>query len=137
MSIINCNNDKIKNNCSHNEQLNTNKNYNKSYFFCYKCNHIILLYNNKTYSLFKFIPNEEYEDQINNLQMEFDPVIVVRNMLKRQEEQIKYINDKLVLNFSRNYIDEDNKSFYEKRNNEYITEKINDEHNDKIKNKKK
>ena len=137
MSINNCNNDKIKNNCSHNEQLNSNKNYYKSYFFCYKCNHIILLYNNKTYSLFKFIPSEEYEEQINNLQMEFDPIIIVRNMLKRQEEQIKYINDKLVLNFSRNYIDDINKSFYENNNNEYITEKINNKHNDKIKDKEK
>ena len=124
MSINNSNNDKIKYYCSHTEQLNKNIILNKPYFFCNKCNHIILLNNKKTYSLYNYIPNEEYEDQINNLQMDFDPIITVRNMLKRQKEQIKYINDKLVLNFSRNYVDETNKSFCENKNNEYITEKI-------------
>ena len=109
--------DKIKNNCNHTEQLNKNKILNKSYFFCYKCNHIILLYKNKTYSLYKYIPKEEFEDDINNLQMEFDPILTVKTMLKRQEEQIQYINDKLVLNFSNNYMDETNKEFFENKNN--------------------
>ena len=123
--------DKIKNNCNHTEQLNKNKILNKSYFFCYKCNHIILLYKNKTYSLYKYIPKEEFEDDINNLQMEFDPILTVKTMLKRQEEQIQYINDKLVLNFSNNYMDETNKEFFENKNNKYITEKINELNNDK------
>ena len=125
------NNINIKNNCDHNKELNKTKILNDSYFFCFKCNHLILLYDNKPYCVYKFYNNEE-EDEINNDKKEFDPVISIRNMLKRLEEQIKYINDKLVLNLSNNDIDDNIKENKDNKNNDYINEKINEESYDKI-----
>ena len=114
------NNGNFKNICQHNAQLNKTKLLNDSYFFCFKCNRIILLYDNKYYCVYKFNNNEE-EVEINNDKKEFDPVITIRNMLKRLDDQIKYINDKIVLNLSNNDI-----------NNDYINEKINKGNYDKI-----
>ena len=118
------NNINIKNNCDHIEQLNKTKILNDSYFFCFKCSHIILLYDNKPYCVYKI--NSEEEEEINNDIKEFDPVTTIRNMLKRIEEQIKYINEKLVLNLSNNDIDGNIKENKDSKNNEYINEKINE-----------
>ena len=106
--------DKIKNKCNHIEELNIKKGKNKSYFYCYKCNHIILIYNKEGYCIYKCISKDEEEENNNYDKTEFDPILVVRSMLKRQEEQIRDINDKFILNCSNNY------------NDQFIDEKIND-----------
>jgi hypothetical protein len=88
----------IKNKCNHNNIINKNKSFQKSYFYCYKCNNIILIDNNKFYSTFKLITHEENISD----KSECDPVSIVRRMIQRQNEQIKEINEKLVLNFNFN-----------------------------------
>ena len=113
--------DKLKNNCNHLEQINKNKELNKSYFYCFKCNHIILLYNNKAYCIYKCIPKDDEEDD-NFDKIEFDPILIVRSMIKREEEQNREINEKFVLNFLNN------------KNNDNFNEKINRINNDDIDN---
>ena len=99
MSLSNENiNTKLKDICNHKVQYQNNKTINKSYFYCYKCYNIIVISNNKLYSTYKLSNEEENNDKI-----EFDPVQIVKYMIQRQEEQIKDINEKLVLNFSNNY----------------------------------
>ena len=98
MSLSNSLFDKIiKNKCHHNNIFNKNKTYNKSYFYCYKCNNIILIDNNKLYCTYKLLSKED-NIEIND-KIEFDPILIVKQMIQRQEEQIKDINEKLVLNF--------------------------------------
>ena len=97
----------LKNNsCQHKEELNKRIISHKSYFYCYKCNNIILIDNDKYYITYKLID----DDKVSNEEVEFDPVITVKNMIQRQEEQIKDINEKLLLNFS----------YKEEKNNENI-----------------
>ena len=123
--------EKIKNNCKHEEQINKIQALNKYYFYCFECNHIILIHNNKPYSLYKLIQKDE-EDKNNNDKLEFDPITSVKLMIQRQDEQIKEINDKLVLNFANN----ENKENDDKKNNnnEFINEENNNEKNkEKIK----
>ena len=101
----------IKNSCNHKKELNKNKN--NFYFYCYKCNNIILLDNDKIYCTYKtLMDDEDFDDEI-----ELDPISVVRLMLKRQEEQTKNINDK----FS---------SYYDNEKNENETSINNNEKND-------
>ena len=101
----------IKNSCNHKEELNKNKN--NFFFYCYKCNNIILLDNDKIYCTYKtLMDDEDFDDEI-----ELDPISVVRLMLKRQEEQTKNINDK----FS---------SYYDNEKNENETSINNNEKND-------
>ena len=98
----------IKNSCNHKEELNKNKN--NFYFYCYKCNNIILLDNDKIYCTYKtLMDDEDFDDEI-----ELDPISVVRLMLKRQEEQTKNINDK----FSSYYDNEKNENEASINNNE-------------------
>ena len=98
MSLSNSLFDKIiKKKCHHNDIYNNNKSNQKSYFYCYNCNNLILIDNNRLYCTYKLISEED-----KNEKTEFDPIITVRQMIQRQEEQIKDINDKLVLNFSNN-----------------------------------
>ena len=89
---------KVKNKCNHKEQININKAKNKSYFYCFNCSNIILIDNDKTYCTYKL---SLIEDDIND-NFEFDPVILVKLMIERQEEQIKDINEKFVINYSHN-----------------------------------
>ena len=89
---------KYKNNCNHEEQLRIYGKKNKSYFYCYDCNNIILIINDKSYTTLKYL----IDDEDINYNLEFDPVIATKLMIKRHEEQMKYINDKLVLLFSNN-----------------------------------
>ena len=97
----------IKNSCNHKEELNKNKN--NFYFYCYKCNNIILLDNDKIYCTYKtLMDDEDFDDEI-----ELDPISVVRLMLKRQEEQTKNINDK----FSSYYDNEKNENEISINNN--------------------
>ena len=97
----------IKNSCNHKEELNKNKN--NFYFYCYKCNNIILLDNDKIYCTYKtLMDDEDFNDEI-----ELDPILVVRLMLKRQEEQTKNINDK----FSAYYNNEKNDNEISSNNN--------------------
>ena len=84
------------NHCDHNEGLNERIISHKPYFYCYKCNNILLIENDKAYCTYKLRDDEKDSNE----QIEFDPVIIVKNMVQRQEEQIKDINEKLVLNFS-------------------------------------
>ena len=107
----------LKNNCDHNEELNKSIMADKSYYYCYKCNNIILIDNEKFYCTYKLIE----EDRTENEKVEFDPVVTLHNMIQRQEEQIKDINEKLVLNFSYNEESE------EKQTN--ILKNINNENN--------
>ena len=101
----------IKNSCNHKEELNKNKN--NFYFYCYKCNNIILLDNDKIYCTYKtLMDDEDFDDEI-----ELDPISVVRLMLKRQEDQTKNINDK----FS---------SYYDNEKNENETSINNNDKND-------
>ena len=119
MSINNTSkNETLKNNCKHDIQLEKNKSLNKSYFYCYKCNNLILIYNNKTYCTDRIILKEI--DENCNEKTEFDPVVVVKNMIRRQDEQIKDFNDKFNLNYSSLF------------NNENITENNNDNIDEKI-----
>ena len=98
----------IKNSCNHKEELNKNKN--NFFFYCYKCNNIILLDNDKIYCTYKtLMDDEDFDDEI-----ELDPISVVRLMLKRQEEQTKNINDK----FSSYYDNEKNENETSINNNE-------------------
>ena len=93
----------IKDNpCDHEEELEKRKKSKESYFYCYKCNNIILIDNENTYCTYKLIDGEKDSNE----EVEFDPVTIVKNMIERQEEQIKDINEKLVLNFS--YKEENN-----------------------------
>ena len=49
MSIKNnSQNEKINNKCNHDELINKKESLNQSYFYCFKCNHIILIDNNQT-----------------------------------------------------------------------------------------
>ena len=89
---------KLKKKCNHNEQIKLNKEKNKSYFYCYNCSNIILIDNDKAYCTYKL---SLIEDDIND-NVEFDPVILVKLMIQRQEEQIKDINEKFVINYSYN-----------------------------------
>ena len=89
---------KVQNKCNHKEQININKANNKSYFYCFNCNNIILIDNDKTYCTYKL---SLIEDDIND-NVEFDPVILIKLMIERQEEQIKDINEKFVINYSHN-----------------------------------
>ena len=107
----------LKNNCHHNEELNKSIMADKSYYYCYKCNNIILIDHEKFYCTYKLIE----EDRTENEKVEFDPVVTLHNMIQRQEEQIKDINEKLVLNFSYNEESE------EKQTN--ILKNINNENN--------
>ena len=101
MSLSNSLFDKIiKNKCHHNNIFNKNKSYHKSYFYCYKCNNIILIDNNKLYCTYKLLSEVDNIDM--NDKVEFDPITIVKQMIQRQEEQIKDINDKLVLNYLNN-----------------------------------
>ena len=119
--------EKIKNLCNHDDELKKARSLNKSYFYCFKCNHLLLIDNNKTYNVCRVITNDIQGDNKND-KTEFDPIITIKNMLQRQDEQIKDINDKLVLNFSTNSISDNNN-----KNNYYINEKIN-ESNENINN---
>ena len=112
--------EKIKNLCNHDDELKKARSLNKSYFYCFKCNHLLLIDNNKTYNVCRVITNDIQGDNKND-KTEFDPIITIKNMLQRQDEQIKDINDKLVLNFSTNSISDNNN-----KNNYYINEKINE-----------
>ena len=121
MSINNTSkNEILKNNCKHDAQLEKNISLNKSYFYCYKCNNLVLIYNNKTYCTDRIILKEIYENC--NEKAEFDPVVVVKNMIQRQDEQIRDFNDKFTLNYS-TLINNEN---YTENNNENIEEKINE-----------
>ena len=134
MSIKNnSQNEKINNKCNHDELINKKESLNQSYFYCFKCNHIILIDDNQTYSVFKFFIKDEIESK--NKKIEIDPILVIRAMIERQEDQIKDINDKLVLNFSNNSIIEEDQDNINK-NNYYINEKIN-ESNDNTNEEKK
>ena len=93
-----------KNNpCKHTEELNEKITSHKSYFYCYKCNNIFLIDNDHVYCTYKLIDDEKDCNE----KIEFDPVVTVKNMIQRQEEQIKDINEKLLLNFS--YKEENNR----------------------------
>ena len=93
--------ERIKGNkCDHKNELDKRKLINESYIYCFNCNRLILIYNNKAYLTYKLISEEDAEE---NRNIEFDPILSVRIMIQRQEEQIKEINDKLVLNFSNNF----------------------------------
>ena len=98
MSIPNSPKEKdIKANCcEHMKELNENILSHKAYFYCYKCNNIILIDGDKYYVTYKFLEDGKNKNEI----IEFDPVVTLKNMIQRQEEQIKEINEKLVLNFS-------------------------------------
>ena len=98
MSIPNSPKEKdIKNNCcEHMKELNENISSHKAYFYCYKCNNIILIDGDKYFATYKFLEEGKNKNEI----IEFDPVVTLKNMIQRQEEQIKEINEKLVLNFS-------------------------------------
>ena len=100
---------KEKNNsCEHMEELNKCISAQKEYFYCYKCNNIFLIDQDKYYCANKYID----EDKDLCEEIEFDPVITVKNMIERQEEQIKEINEQLILNFS--YKEENNNNNSEK-----------------------
>ena len=100
---------KEKNNsCEHMEELNKFISAQKEYFYCYKCNNIFLINQDKYYCANKYID----EDKDLCEEIEFDPVITVKNMIERQEEQIKEINEQLILNFS--YKEENNNNNSEK-----------------------
>ena len=118
--------EKLKNNCNHLEQINKNKEKNKSYFYCFQCNHIILIYNNKEYCIYKCISKEKEEENSNYDKNEFDPILIVKSMIIRQEEQIRDINEKYILNISSNNSND---------NNDFIYEKINEINNNDINNK--
>ena len=119
MSINNTSkNETLKNNCKHDIQLEKKKSLNKSYFYCYKCNNLILIYNNKIFCTDRIILKEI--DENCNEKTEFDPVVVVKNMIRRQDEQIRDFNDKFNLNYSSLF------------NNENITENNNDNIDEKI-----
>ena len=119
------------NHCDHKEELNKRIASHKSYFYCYKCNNIMLIDNNKAYCTYKLIDDEKDSNE----EIEFDPVTIVKNMIQRQEEQIKDINEKLVLNFS--YKEESN---YDKINSNKkkspskVTEENEEESNNLLKN---
>ena len=146
MSLSNFLFDKIiKNKCNHKEKLNKNISYNKPYYYCYKCNNIILIDNGKTYCTSKLILDEDDPSD----KIEFDPISIVKLMIERQEEQIKDINEKLVLNYSNNddiinfnqinsnFFNESEKSNYFGILNSDQSEKIDNTENEKIKNIKK
>ena len=101
------NSPKSKNRCQHDIQYQSNKSKNESYFYCFKCNNLVLIYNNKKYCTNRFMSNEEEEN--NEDKNEFDPILIVRSMIRRQDDQIKDINDKLVLNYSSSNLNEDSK----------------------------
>jgi len=111
------NSPKSKIKCQHDIQYQNDNVKNKSYFYCFKCNNLVLIYNNKKYCTNKIMFNDEEES--NEDKDEFDPILVLRNMIRRQDEQIKDINDKLVLNYSTNLNEED------KGTNENMNNKIN------------
>ena len=90
------------------EELNKCISVQKEYFYCYKCNNIFLIDQDKYYCANKYID----EDKDLCEEIEFDPVITVKNMIERQEEQIKEINEQLILNFS--YKEENNNNNSEK-----------------------
>ena len=95
----------IKNHCNHEEQDSNNNLYNNSYFYCYKCNNIILIDKDKLFCTYKLL---FYEDDLNE-KIEIDPIKIVQLIIQRQEEQNKDIIDRLVLNYSNN--DESNNNF--------------------------
>ncbi len=80
------------NHCDHKEELNKRIASHKSYFYCYKCNNIMIIDNDKAYCTYKLIDNEKDSNE----QIEFDPVIIVKNMIERQEEE-KEIKNKAPL----------------------------------------
>ena len=131
----------IKNHCNHEKQYKNYKLYNISYFYCYKCNNIIIIDKDKLYCTYKLL----FDEEDSNEKIEIDPIQVVKLMIQRQEEQNKYINDKLVINYSNN--DESNNNCYqinsnifeesEKFNNSGITNLEESEKKEKIKNIKK
>ena len=121
MSINNTSkNETLNNNCKHKAQIENNKSVNKYYFYCYKCNNLVLIYNNKTYCTDRIILKEI--DENCNEKIEFDPVVVVKNMIQRQDEQIRDFNDKFNLNYSSLLNNENNTE----NNNDNIDEKINE-----------
>ena len=77
------------------EELNKCISVQKEYFYCYKCNNIFLIDQDKYYCANKYID----EDKDLCEEIEIDPVITVKNKIERQEEQIKEINEQLILNF--------------------------------------
>ena len=97
----------IKNHCNHEEQQKNNN----LYFYCYKCNNIILIDKDKLYCTYKLL----FDEGDSNEKIEIDPIKVVKLMIQRQEEQNKDINDKFVLNYSNN--DESNNNFYQINSN--------------------
>ena len=124
--------------CNHNDQLKKNIELKKSYFYCFKCNNLILIDGNKTYCTYRFMPrfmdDEEEETEKYEEKIEFDPVLIVKGMIQRQDEHIKDVNDKLVRNFSNTFInDESNKENYniEEKINESISTVSNKSEDDK------
>ena len=103
----------IKNHCNHQEQHKNNNLYNNSYFYCYKCNNIILIDKDKLYCTYKLLLDEDDSNE----KIEIDPIEVVKLMIQRQEEQNKDINDKLVLNYSNK--DESNNNYYQINSNRF------------------
>ena len=127
--------------CNHNDQLKKNIELKKSYFYCFKCNNLILIDGNKTYCTYRFMPrfmdDEEEETEKYEEKIEFDPVLIVKGMIQRQDEHIKDVNDKLVRNFSNTFInDESNKENYniEEKINESISTVSNKSEDDKKEN---
>ena len=136
MSINNSpKNEIFKNNCKHNVRMENNKSLDKSYFYCYKCNNLVLIYNNKTYCTNRIILKEI--DENCNEKTEFDPVVVIKNMIQRQDEQIRDFNYKLNLNYSSLLNNENNTDNIDEKINETIMTNNDDDivDEDKIENK--
>ena len=75
------------NHCDHKEELEKRIKSNKSYFYCYKCNNIILIDNDKTFCTYKLIDDEKDSNE----EVEFDPVTIVKNMKENLEKYLKLI----------------------------------------------
>ena len=133
------NSPKSKNRCQHDIQYQNDKSKNESYFYCFKCNNLVLIYNNNKYCTNRIMSNDEEEN--NEDKNEFDPILVVRNMIHRQDEQIKDINDKLVLNYSSSNLNEEsketNENMSDKPNRVKSRDKNDNNNNEDLKDKTK
>ena len=69
------------NHCDHKEELNKRIASHKSYFYCYKCNNIMLIDNNKAYCTYKLIDDEKDSNE----EIEFYTVTIDNNIIKIQE----------------------------------------------------
>ena len=109
-----CDNNIDTQKCEHKEALEKNKN-SLPYIFCFKCFNTVLIVGDKYYTTAKLIFDDEEE---NNNSIEFNPIIAIQLMIKRQKEQYINLNERFYKISNDYYLKKEMSKVSEETNNE-------------------